>query len=80
MFKTAMKGNETGLISGEHFGGFIKSLGVQEDFIAQLLFGMHFSFLYTFCLLFSGVFDKDGDGLVDFKELLVTLRYSQLKC
>ncbi len=22
-----------------------------------------------------GVFDRDGDGLVDFKELLVTLRY-----
>jgi hypothetical protein len=39
MFKTVMKGNETGLINGEQFGQFMKSVGIAEDFIAQLLFG-----------------------------------------
>lgn len=42
-----MKGNETGLISGEQFGSFMKSLGVQEDFIAQLLFGIIYLKLYV---------------------------------
>lgn len=41
MFKTVMKGNETGLINGEQFGQFMKSVGITEDFIAQLLFGMY---------------------------------------
>eukprot|EP01111_Echinosteliopsis_oligospora_P014989 TRINITY_DN5788_c0_g1_i1.p1 TRINITY_DN5788_c0_g1~~TRINITY_DN5788_c0_g1_i1.p1 ORF type:complete len:203 (+),score=48.30 TRINITY_DN5788_c0_g1_i1:202-810(+) len=58
MFKAVMKGNETGFINGEQFAQFINQLGVSDDFIAQILFG---------------VFDQDGDGLVDFKELLVTL-------
>jgi hypothetical protein len=60
MFKTVMKGNETGLITGEQFGAFIKSLGIQEDFIAQLLFGIFSilsiiskisTFLYTLFLI-----------------------------
>lgn len=40
MYKQVMKESETGLITGEQFGKIMKSLGVNEDFIAQLLFGM----------------------------------------
>lgn len=46
MFKVAMKGNETGLINGEQFVDFMKSVGINEDFISQLLFGKLFFLLF----------------------------------
>eukprot|EP01113_Clastostelium_recurvatum_P026261 TRINITY_DN31539_c0_g1_i1.p1 TRINITY_DN31539_c0_g1~~TRINITY_DN31539_c0_g1_i1.p1 ORF type:complete len:170 (-),score=21.47 TRINITY_DN31539_c0_g1_i1:13-522(-) len=60
LYKLAMKNGRgsSEQLSQSQCTALLHSLGARSDFLAQLLFG---------------VLDKNGDGLVDFRELLLTL-------
>eukprot|EP01112_Ceratiomyxa_fruticulosa_P010509 TRINITY_DN2787_c0_g1_i4.p1 TRINITY_DN2787_c0_g1~~TRINITY_DN2787_c0_g1_i4.p1 ORF type:complete len:232 (-),score=42.67 TRINITY_DN2787_c0_g1_i4:76-675(-) len=60
LYKLTMKGSDhaSTYISQEQCSTLLNSLGISCDFLSQLLFG---------------VLDQNGDGLVDFRELLMAM-------